>query len=222
MVFIDGELPKLRTEIEGFDLIANGGLPAGRATLLSGTSGSAKTVFAAQFLAAGITVADQPGVFITFEETPDDIRRNMNGFGWDIPAWEATGKWAFVDASPDPGDPHVEAGGYDLGALLARIEHAVKKVGARRVVLDSIGGVFAQLEDAAAVRRELFRVAKALRVLDVTALITSERTEDHGSISRYGVEEFVSDNVIILRNSLQDEVRRRTVEILKFRGTNHQ
>ncbi len=103
-----------------------------------------------------------------------------------------------------------------------RIEHAVKKVGARRVVLDSIGGVFAQLADAGAVRRELFRVARALRRIDVTSIITAERTQDHGSISRYGVEEFVSDNVIILRNTLQDEVRRRTVEILKFRGTNHQ
>jgi circadian clock protein KaiC len=215
-------IAKLRTEIEGFDLIADGGLPAGRSTLLSGTSGSAKTVFAAQFLAAGIEKAGEPGVFITFEETPDDIRRNMAGFGWDIPAWEAAGRWAFVDASPEPGEPHVEAGGYDLGALLARIEHAVAKVSARRVVLDSLGGVFAQLEDESTIRRELFRISRALRRMGVTAIITAERAEEHGPVSRYGVEEFVSDNVVILRNALQDEVRRRTVEILKFRGTGHQ
>ena len=214
--------PKLPTRIEGFDLIADGGLPEGRATLLSGTSGSAKTVFAAQFLAAGIARAGEPGVFITFEEDPEDIRRNMEGFGWDIAAWEAEGKWAFVDASPQPGDTHIVAGGYDLGALLARIGYAVRKVEARRVVLDSLGGVFSQLDDEATIRRELFRISKVLRTMGVTSIITAERTEDHGPISRYGVEEFVSDNVVVLRNVLQEEVRRRTVEILKFRGTNHQ
>ena len=151
------EIAKLRTAIEGFDLIASGGLPEGRSTLLSGTSGSAKTVFAAQFLAAGIIHEGQHGVFVTFEESPEDIRRNMAGFGWDIATWEEQGRWAFVDASPEPGEAHVEAGGYDLGPLLARIEHAVKKVSARRVVLDSLGGVFAQLEDDATIRRELFR-----------------------------------------------------------------
>jgi circadian clock protein KaiC len=218
----DAEVRKLPTAIEGFDLIANGGLPKGRSTLLSGTSGSAKTVFAAQFLAAGIASAGESGAFVTFEESPEDIRGNMAGFGWDIAAWEAEGKWAFVDASPEPDEPQVTSGGYDLGALLARIEHAVAKVHARRVVLDSLGGVFAQLDDTATVRRELFRIAKSLRKMGVTSIITAERTDEHGPISRYGVEEFVSDNVIVLRNVLQDEVRRRTVEILKFRGTGHQ
>ncbi len=215
-------IPKLATAIEGFDLIANGGLPQGRSTLISGTSGSAKTVFAAQFLAAGIMAAEEPGVFITFEEDPIDIRHNMAGFGWDIDGWERQGKWAFVDASPEPADPHVVAGAYDLGALLARIEHAIRKVKARRVVLDSLGGIFSQLDDAATIRRELFRITKALRRMGVTSIITAERTEEHGPLSRYGVEEFVSDNVIVLRNALLEEVRRRTVEILKFRGTSHQ
>jgi len=215
-------LRKLHTAIEGFDLIAAGGLPAGRSTLLSGTSGSAKTVFAAQFIAAGIAYEGESGVFVTFEEAPEDIRHNMAGFGWDIAAWEAEGKWVFVDASPEPGEPHITAGGYDLGALLARIEHAVRKVGARRVSLDSLGGVFAQLDDDATIRRELFRIARALRAMGVTSIITAERTEEYGSISRYGVEEFVSDNVIVLRNALDEEVRRRTVEVLKFRGTGHQ
>jgi circadian clock protein KaiC len=218
----DRGIPKLRTEIEGFDLIAEGGLPRGRATLLSGTSGSAKTVFAAQFLAAGIRRAKQNGVFVTFEESPDDIRRNMAGFGWDIAAWEAAGQWVFVDGSPDPAHLPVVSGSYDLGALLSRIEHAVRKVGASRVVLDSLGGIFAQFDDTATIRAELFRIARALRQLEVTAIITAERLDEHGPIARYGVEEFVSDNVIVLRNGLQDEVRRRTIEILKYRGTDHQ
>ncbi|MBX6312409.1 MAG: circadian clock protein KaiC [Isosphaeraceae bacterium] len=218
----DHSIPRLRTEIDGFDLIAAGGLPKGRTTLLSGTSGSAKTVFAAQFLAAGIQRAGDSGVFVTFEESPEDIRRNMAGFGWDIPAWEAKDRWAFVDASPEPGDPHLVAGSYDLGALLVRIEHAVRRINAHRVVLDSLGGIFAQLDHEATIRHELFRITRALKKMGVTALITAERTEEQGPISRFGVEEFVSDNVVILRNVLQDEVRRRTVEILKFRGTDHQ
>jgi len=215
-------IPKTPTEIDGFDLISDGGLPQGRSTLFSGTSGSAKTVFAAQFLAAGIARANEPGVFVTFEENPDDIRRNMAGFGWEIAQWEKDGRWAFVDASPQPGDPLVVSGRYDLGALLARIEHAVRKVRARRVSLDSLGGIFSQFPDDATIRHELFRIIAALRSWGVTSIITAERTEEHGPISRYGVEEFVADNVVVFRNVLQDEVRRRTVEILKFRGTTHQ
>jgi circadian clock protein KaiC len=217
----DNGINKLKTEIGGFDLIANGGLPQGRSTLVSGTSGSAKTVFAAQFLAAGVVKAKEAGVFVTFEESPEDIRRNMHGFGWDIPTWEKQGRWAFVDASPEPGEPLVVAGGFDLSALLARIEHAVKKVNARRIAIDSLGGVFSQLGDGAIIRHELFRIGRALRSLGVTSVITAERTEEHGPISRFGVQEFVSDNVIVLRNVLEGEVRRRTIEILKFRGADH-
>ncbi len=219
---MDQSIRKLKTEIDGFDLISEGGLPQGRATLVSGTSGSAKTVFAAQFLAAGIERVREAGVFVTFEEPPEDIRRNVQGFGWDVASWEAQGLWAFVDASPRPGEPWVVAGEFDLGALLARIEHAVRKVNARRISIDSIGGVFAQLGDRAIIRHELFRLAASLKEMGLTTLITSERTEEHGAVSRYGVEEFVSDNVIIFRNTLTDELRRRTVEILKFRGTSHQ
>jgi circadian clock protein KaiC len=215
------EVEKLATGIPGFDVVSRGGLPRGRTTLLAGTAGSAKTVFAAQFLAAGIQQFDEGGVFVTFEEPPEDIRRNMRGLSWDIAAWERGGRWAFVDASPQPELERVEAGAYDLGAMVARVEAAVRKVGARRVVLDSLSAVFGQFEDAAAVRQELQKVAVALRKLDVTALVTAERTADYGDIARFGVEEFVADNVILLRNVLGEEKRRRTVEILKFRGADH-
>jgi circadian clock protein KaiC len=214
-------ITKLPTEIHGFDLIACGGLPEGRATLVAGSSGSAKTVFAAQFLAAGILERQEPGVFVTFEETPEDLRRNFLGLGWDIASWEAAGLWAFVDVSPEPGEPPIFAGGYDLGALMARVQYAVKKVNAKRLVLDALGGVFSQFPDESTVRAELFRLTRSLRGLGVTALITAERGEEYGSVSRFGVEEFVSDNVLILRNVLDEEVRRRTLEILKFRGTDH-
>ncbi len=216
------KMEKLATAIPGFDLIAAGGLPKHRTTLVSGTAGSGKTIFAAQFLAAGITEVGENGVFVTFEEPSGDIRLNMAGFGWDIPSWEAERKWAFVDASPQPGEAPIISGSYDLGALLARIEHAIQKVNAKRVVMDSLGAIFSQFDDSATVRSQLFRIASGIRHMGVTAVMTAERTQEYGEIARYGVEEFVADNVIILRNVLEGEKRRRTIEILKFRGTEHQ
>lgn len=201
---------KLRTGISSLDIIAKGGLPRNRTTLISGTAGSGKTVFAVHFLAAGIEQGE-PGVFVTFEESADDVRKNMRSFGWDLAAWEEEGKLTFVDASPDPDVETVEAGGFDLGALLARVQNAVNKVKAKRVSVDSLGAVFSQFADQAMVRAELFRIASALKGMNVTAVLTAERTDDHGPIARFGVEEFIADNVIILRNALEDETRRRTI-----------
>lgn len=211
---------KLITGIPGLDSITEGGLPRGRTTLVTGTAGSAKTVFAVQFLAHGIAAGDS-GVFVTFEESAADIRENMRSLHWDLDRWEADGRFAFVDASPQP-EESVFTGSYDLGALMARLENAIRRVNARRVSLDSLGAIFTQFSDAAVVRRELFRIATALKRLGVTSVMTAERNEEYGEISRFGVEEFVADNVIILRNILDDEKRRRTIEILKFRGTYHQ
>jgi circadian clock protein KaiC len=213
---------KLPTGIASFDVIAKGGLPKNRTTLVSGTAGSGKTVFAMQFLAAGISDANERGVFVTFEESAADIRKNMRSFGWDLESWERGGQFAFVDASPDPGIEVIESGPFDLGALLARVENAVRKVNAQRVSVDSLGAIFSQFSDQSVVRRELFRIASALKGMGVTALLTAERTEDYGPVARFGVEEFIADNVMILRNVLEDENRRRTIEILKFRGTDHQ
>jgi len=212
---------KLRTGISGFDDICQGGLPAGRTTLIAGTAGAGKTVFAAHFLAAGIEKAGEGGVFVTFEESPQQIRDNLTSFGWDISEWERQGKWKFVDASPHGNPRTAVVGGFDFGALLARIERAITQVGAVRVSLDSIGVIFAQFEDESAVRTELFRVARALRDLNVTAVLTVERKSEFGEIARFGVEEFVADNVVLLRNALDSESRRRTIEVLKFRGTRH-
>ena len=214
-------LKKTPTGIRGFDFIADGGLPQGRTVLVAGSAGSGKTVFATQFLAAGVQVEGENGVFVTFEEHPKDLRRNMVSFGWDIPTLEAEGKWAFVDASPEPAQEVEIVGDYDFGALLARIEHAAHSVGAKRIVLDSIGCVFSHFPNVSRVRYELFRIASALREMDLTAVLTAERTEEYGDIARYGVEEFVADSVVILRNVLEDEKRRRTIEILKLRGTTH-
>jgi circadian clock protein KaiC len=212
---------KLRTGISSLDIIAKGGLPKNRTTLISGTAGSGKTVFAVHFLAAGIEMGE-PGVFVTFEESAADVRANMKSFGWDLEAWEKDGMLTFVDASPDPQVDTVEAGGFDLGALVARVQNAVNKVKATRVSVDSLGAVFSQFSDQAMVRGELFRIASALKGMGVTAVLTAERADDHGPVARFGVEEFIADNVMILRNALEDETRRRTIEILKFRGCDHQ
>ncbi len=212
---------KLRTGISSLDIIAKGGLPKNRTTLISGTAGSGKTVFGIHFLAAGIELGE-PGVFVTFEESVTDVKKNMHSFGWDLAKWEKEGMLAFVDASPDPHIDTMEAGGFDLGALVARVQNAVKKVNATRVTVDSLGAVFSQFSDQNMVRGELFRIASALKGMGVTAVLTAERTDDHGAVARFGVEEFIADNVMILRNALEDETRRRTIEILKFRGCDHQ
>ncbi|HYD53872.1 MAG TPA: circadian clock protein KaiC [Gemmatimonadaceae bacterium] len=215
-------VPKLPTAIPGFDLIANGGLPEHRSTLVAGTAGSAKTVFATHYLAAGIMERGEAGVFVTFEDTPDAIRSNMRGFGWDIAAWEQQGKWAFVDASPQVDGPPPVVGDYDIGAMLPRVEHAVRRVGAKRIALDSLNALFLQFPDPSVLRGELYRLSALLKRLGVTVVFTGERTEDYGDVTRFGIEEFVADNVVILRNLLADERRRRTIEILKLRGAPHQ
>jgi circadian clock protein KaiC len=215
-------ITKIATGIEGFDLISLGGIPQGRTTLVAGSSGSSKTIMGLQFLVRGINDYQENAVFVTFEETPNEIKRNVKSFNWDLQAFEELEQWAFVDVSPDPGSQNEVIGEFDLGALMARIEHAVEKVQAKRVVIDSIGALFSQFEDTSIVRREMFRIASGLKLLGVTTIITAERLEEYGEVARFKVEEFVADNVIILRHVMEDARRRRTVEILKFRGARHQ
>ena len=213
---------KQPTGIPGFDLIASGGLPRARATLVAGTAGSAKTVFATQFLVSGIINEGHGGVFVTFEDRVEDIRANMLSFGWDIAKWERDGTWVFVDAAPDPEEPVQVLGSYDLSGLLVRIERAVKQVNAKRISLDSLNALFVQFNDPPILRAELFRITTALKRMGVTIVFTGERVDEYGEVTRHGIEEFVADNVIILRNLLDNERRRRTLEILKLRGAPHQ
>lgn len=170
----EGAIEKLPTGIAGFDLVALGGLPKGRTTLVAGTAGSAKTIFAAQYLAEGIRQSDEHGVFVTFEEPPADIRRNVASMGWDIAAWEAANKWAFVDACVDPGEDSMQVGAYDLDGLMARLEHAIRRVQAKRVSVDSLGAIFTRFDEPGTIRRELQRVVASLKQLGVTAVLTTE------------------------------------------------
>lgn len=219
---IPWEIERLETGIPGFDQVSNGGLPKNRTSVVAGTAGSGKTVLALQFLMSGVRNFDEGGVFVTFEESPEDLIHNVKSFGWDLDGLVKRKKIAVVDATPDPGEINVEAGSFDLTALLARLENGVREVNAKRVILDAISALFPQFTDSSTVRRELHRIAAGLRKLGVTTLITMERLDEEGGVGRFGVEEFVADNVIILRNRLDQEKRRRTIEILKFRGCMHQ
>ena len=215
------EVARVPSGVDGLDVVLAGGLPQRRLTLVTGTAGSGKTLAAVQFLAAGIGRHDEGGVFVTFEERPGAIRRNFRSFGWDIAGWEEAGRWTFVDASPHVEDDTVIAGDYDLASLVVRVKHAVAESGARRVALDSTGSLVDQFDNAIAARRALFQIAAELQEMGVTALMTAERSEDYGAITRHGFEEFVADNVVILRNALEAEKRRRTLEVLKMRGGSH-
>lgn len=216
-----GFMSRSVTGISGLDSITSGGLPRGEVTLVAGATGTGKSVLAAQFLAAGLLGDREPALFVSFEEPPDKTRRFMKGFGWDIAAWEAQGRWAFLDASPS-GDREVVVGeDFDLTLLIARIAAAAEALQAKRVALDAISDVLTRIGDLPRVRMELHRLVESMEGLGVTTVVTTERDHDGMRIARYGVEEFVTDNVIILRNTLSGGARRRTVEALKLRGTQH-
>lgn len=213
---------KLATGVPGFDFVALGGLPAGRSTLVSGAAGCGKTVFSAQFLVGGIESDGTPGIFVTMEDRPGAIRENMAGFGWRLEEWEASGKWGFVDVSPDLDLDELVVGDFDLDALLARIRHAVDELGAERVAIDSVDVLFSQFEDRPRVRRELFRLTRLLDDMGMTTVVTAEAPPGGDDATRHGIEEYVSDNVVVLRNRPYQSFRQRTLEVLKFRGTDHQ
>jgi circadian clock protein KaiC len=175
---------------------------------VSGPPGSGKTLFAMHFLAEG-AASGEGGVFVTFQESPADIRRNVASMGWDIQAWEKASRWAFVE-------PALLAR-QDLDDLIAGIEQAVRRVNARRVAVDSLSACFTRFAGSAD-RNELTHFVSALENLRVTTVVTSERAAD----DEHPLEEFVFDNVVILRNAREDEKRRRTIEILKVRGAAHQ
>lgn len=221
MPFAPRPLERIEAGIPGLDLITAGGLPRDRLTLVAGTAGSGKTVFATQFLATGIR-SGEPGVFVSLEERSEGIRRNMGALGWDIPTWEEEGRWRFVDASPRHHvDTFFTGEAYDLTPLLTRIVNAITQIGARRVAIDSVGALVSQFDRIAPARQALFQLARALEDAGVTSVMTAERADDYGPLTQLGFEEFVADNVVILRNALEGEKRRRTIEVLKMRGGSH-
>jgi len=214
-------LCRVPTGIQGFEHISLGGLMGGRTTLLVGTSGSGKTLFATEVLYRAITEHGGSAVFVTFEEKPVDIVRNVQRLNWNLSELIASRKLVILDASMDRTIVG-EVGTYDLSGMISQITHAVKEVGASVVVLDSLGALFFMFENPGILRREILRLSDHLQELGVTSLITAERLEEYGPVTRFGIEEFVSDGVIILRHQLADEKVRRTIQIYKLRGDRHQ
>jgi circadian clock protein KaiC len=212
-----GSAPRLETGIPGFDSITNGGIAKGRATLVVGTSGTGKTIFGLQFLAAGARVFGEKGVLVTFEEVPEDLVKNAESFGWGLTDLVSEDAFAIIDASPDPD----EGADFDFDELLTRVQEAVARTGAKRIVLDSIGALFPLLRDPFTVRRGLRQLIEGLRPLRVTTIVTTERNEDYGPVARFGVEDFVVDGIVVLRHPLERRVRSRTIEVLKLRGASH-
>jgi circadian clock protein KaiC len=216
-----GDIERLEVGVPGFDVVARGGIPAARSTLVAGTAGSGKTLLGVQYLVSGIERYGQGGVLVTFDEPADEIARNVANLGWDLLRYRDEGRLAMVDVAAVAGEEMMEAGRFDFRGLLALLEQAMQRTEARRVVFDSLTGIFPQFADRNVVRRELHLVTARLRALGATTLMTAERSDEYGPVARYGVEEFVTDNVIILRHPLANERRRRTIEILKFRGAAH-
>lgn len=214
-------IPKTPTGIGGFDHVAMGGLPVNRTTVVAGPAGAAKTLFAAQFLTEGVRLG-QPGVFVTLEEPAADLRANFATLGWDVVAWERAGDWRFVDGSPlTPGGTGRDAV-FDVDTLSAQIGAAVDRTGARRLALDSLSAVLSLHSDPAQARQLLRTLVLRLRGMDLTVVLTIETEDDPGgALTRYGVEEFVADNVVLLRNTREAMFRRRTLEVLKMRGAMH-
>lgn len=212
-------VPKVVTGIPGFDHVTMGGLPRRRATVVAGQAGSAKTVFSAQFLVEGVS-RGEPGVFVTLEEPAADLRANFLTLGWDVSSWEEAGDFAFVDASPLVRQDGTVSP-FDLSVLAAQIGHAVDHTGAERVVIDSLNAVLG-LGDLQVARQHLRALIADLRAMGLTIVVTVETAGDPGTtLPRHGIEEFVADSVVLLRNTREDKGRRRTVEVLKMRGSMH-
>lgn len=210
--------PKTPTGITGLDEISEGGLPTGRPTLICGSAGCGKTMFALQFLIKGITDYNEPGVFISFEESKQDLAQNVRSLGFDLEALVAENKLKIDHVWIERSEIE-ETGEYDLEALMIRIDYAINAVGAKRVVLDTLETLFAGIENEALLRSEIRRLFQALKDKGVTAIITGERGES--TFTRQGLEEYISDCVILLDFRVIDQIATRRLRIIKYRGSTH-
>jgi circadian clock protein KaiC len=209
---------KAPTGIAGFDDITGGGLPQGRPTLICGSAGCGKTLFALEFLVRGATQFNEPGVFITFEERAEDLKKNVSSLGFNLQDL-INRKKLNVDYIHVERSEISETGEYDLEALFIRIDYAIKSVGAKRVALDTIEALFSGLSNQAVLRAELRRLFYWLKEKGVTAVITGERGTD--TLTRQGLEEYVSDCVILLDHRVTEQVSTRRLRIVKYRGSTH-
>lgn len=211
-------LPKSPTSIQGLDEITGGGLPKGRPTLVCGGAGCGKTLFAMEFLVRGATQYNEPGVFISFEETEKELTANVASLGFDLDKLVERKKIWLEHIHVERGEIQ-QSGEYDLEGLFIRIHHAIESIGAKRVVLDTIESLYSELPDPRILRVELRRLFRWLKKKGVTTIITAERGE--GALTRQGLEEYISDCVILLDHRVNDQSSIRRMRIVKYRGSTH-
>lgn len=220
---LDGQpgslLPKTPTGIKGFDEITGGGLPAGRPTLVCGPPGAGKSLFALQFLVNGVTHYSEPGVFLTFEENRADVVADVASLNFDLDGLEADGQ-LLVDAL-NLESQAVDTGEFDLEALMVRLAWAVDKFAAKRVAIDNVEALFAAFSKPDLVRSELRRLFRWLKDQGLTTVITGERGGSEGTLTRHGMEEYLSDCVVVLDDRVVQDVATRRLRVLKYRGSNH-
>jgi circadian clock protein KaiC len=214
----EGPVPKVPTGIRGLDEITNGGLPGGRATLVCGDVGCGKTVFGVEFLVRGAEQFGEPGVLMTFEETPAELTQSVRALGFDLKRLVDEKKLSLHYIHIDRREIEV-TGEYDLEGLFVRLGYAIDAIGAKRVVMDTIESIFSGFNNEASLRAELRRLFRWLKERGVTSIITAEA--EGGALSRHGLEEFLSDCVIRLDRRVVDEVATRRLEIVKYRGSAH-
>lgn len=212
------KLLKAPTGITGFDEITQGGLPTGRPSLVCGAAGCGKTLFATTFLVNGIRLFDEPGVFMSFEERAEDLTANVASLGYDLDGLIAAGKLAIDHVRVERSEIE-ETGEYDLEALFIRLGFAVDSIGAKRVVLDTIETLFSGFTDQSILRAELRRLFGWIKERGLTAVITGERGD--GQLTRQGLEEYVSDCVVLLDNRVEDQITTRRLRVVKYRGSAH-
>ncbi len=211
-------LEKTSTGISGLDQITGGGLPSGRVTLVAGSAGAGKTLLGLQFLVSGAREFGEPGVLLTFEESAAKVAANVRSLGFDLDEMQRDGKLVMLSFRLEPDDV-VAAGDFDLEPIFVTLADAIDRVGAKRVVLDTVEVLFGTLGDDSIVRSELGRLARWLEDRGVTAIVTGERGER--SITRHGIEEYVSDCVIVLDHRVRDEISTRRLRVVKYRGSAH-
>jgi len=211
-------LEKCPTGIVGFDEISTGGLPRGRPTLLAGQAGSGKTLFALEFVLHGIEQYGEPGVFVSFEESPEELATNIASIGFDLERHQHENTLRILHLDIDPSDM-IEAGEYDLEGLFLRLGAAIDATGARRIALDAVENLFSAFTDLRILRAEFRRLMNWLKDKGITAVITTER--GNNTLSRHGLEEYIADCVVALDNRIDGQLATRRLRIVKYRGSAH-
>ncbi|MBN2127558.1 MAG: AAA family ATPase [Candidatus Diapherotrites archaeon] len=218
---------RVKTGIQGLDNLVEGGIPQGRTVLLAGACGTGKTIFGMQYIYEGAKTFSEPGIYVTLDERPELIREDMLRFGWDLRGLEEKGLIQIIDGSlakiglPSEEELSVPASGFDLDKLLLEIMRLTKRTNAKRVVFDSIPALGLNFEKDTDVRKAILKISYLLNRTGVTSILTSEIVEGENKFSKYGVEEYVADGVIVMHYMGVGTQSNRTIHIRKMRATKH-